>query len=88
MRADAVYEGGVLKLLEPLDLEENEHVVVSVTRGNETEGKPYVDVAFTERLRKEMESEPPAPSIEEVREIMSTIPGNWSEDVIAGRGEY
>ncbi len=88
MRADAVYEGGVLKLLEPLDLEENEHVVVSVTRGKESSGKPYVDVAFTERLRKEMENEPRAPSIEEVRRITSKTEGKWSDAVNADCGKY
>jgi predicted DNA-binding antitoxin AbrB/MazE fold protein len=83
MRADAVYEGGVLKLLEPLDLEENEHVVVNVTRATEPEYGPGVDVEFMEQLRKKAEGRPPAPSLKDVRKFTAKIPGNWSEDIVA-----
>jgi hypothetical protein len=28
------------------------------------------------------------PSLEEVRRMLAVIPGNWSDDIIAERGEY
>jgi predicted DNA-binding antitoxin AbrB/MazE fold protein len=86
MRVDAVYESGVLKPLEPLDLAENERVVVSVTRASEQE-RSHIDHEYLERVRKEVAETGPAPSLEEVRRILSKIPGNMSDDLIAEREE-
>ena len=41
-----------------------------------------------DRARAEVAGRTDIPSIEEVRCMLAAIPGNWSDDIIAERGEY
>jgi predicted DNA-binding antitoxin AbrB/MazE fold protein len=86
MRVDAVYESGVLKPLEPLDLAENERVVISVMRASEQD-RSHIDHEYLERVRKEVAESGPVPSLEEVRRILSKDTSSWSEAIIAEREE-
>ena len=47
-----------------------------------------LDVALVERARAEVAGRTDIPSIEEARRMLAAIPGNWSDDIIADRGEY
>jgi predicted DNA-binding antitoxin AbrB/MazE fold protein len=87
MRVDAVYENGVLKPLQPLDLAENEHVSVTVIQAAQAPGSPHLDIAYLENLEKELLTAGPAPGIEEVRRRLSKIPGSMTADFIAERKE-
>ena len=86
MQVEAVYEDGVLKPLQPLDLTEHEHVVVSVTKVSPTPGPP-LDIEFLERLRTELRDAGPAPGLDEVRRRLAKIPGSMTDDFIAERGD-
>ena len=83
---EAVYENGVLRPLSPVRLAESETVHVRISTGNM--GLSQLDVAVVERARTELARRPAVPSLEEVRQVAAVIPGNWSDDIIAERGEY
>jgi predicted DNA-binding antitoxin AbrB/MazE fold protein len=80
---NAVYEGGVLRPLEPLDLAENEQVVITVAHNGPDDS---IDREYLDDLRKRLEGAPAAPGLEEVRRMMSKIPGSLSDEIIASRG--
>lgn len=85
MMVDAVYENGVLRPLQPLDLPEHEHVIVSVTKVSRDADVPQVDVEFIESLRKGLLRAGPPPGIEEVRRRLARIPGSMAADFITER---
>jgi predicted DNA-binding antitoxin AbrB/MazE fold protein len=86
LQVDAVYENGVLRPLQPLDLKEHEHVVVSVVKTEGTSNGPRLAVEYIERLKREL-GDDPIPSLEEVRNRLSKIPGSMADEIIAQRGE-
>lgn len=59
---------------------------VRISTGNT--GMSQLDAALIERARTELARRPAVPSIEEVQQAAAVIPGNWSDDIIAERGEY
>ncbi len=80
----AVYENGVLRPLEPLSLPEHREVEVSVS---EVPAEPQ-DEILDEEYHKSLEGvEAPEVSLEEVRRILSKIPGSLSDEFIAERDE-
>lgn len=83
---EAVYENGVLRPLSPVRFAESETVHVRISTNNE--GGSQLDVAMIDRARAEVAGRADIRSIEEVRRMLAGIPGNWSEDIIADRGEY
>jgi predicted DNA-binding antitoxin AbrB/MazE fold protein len=74
----AVYQNGMLKPLQALDLAENEHVVVTITQEAN-------DADFVQGLRRRLAGAEPAPGLEEVRRRLSKIPGSMTADFIAER---
>jgi predicted DNA-binding antitoxin AbrB/MazE fold protein len=87
MQVDAIYENGVLKPLQPLDLAENEHVMVTVVKTTSASDSPQLDIAYIESLGRELRNFGPAPGLEEVRRRLSKIPGSMTADFIAEREE-
>jgi predicted DNA-binding antitoxin AbrB/MazE fold protein len=88
---EAVYENGVLRPLSPVRLSESETVHVRISTGDtgmSQLGISQLNVALIERARAELASRAAVPSIEEVQQAAAVIPGNWSDDIIAERGEY
>jgi predicted DNA-binding antitoxin AbrB/MazE fold protein len=83
---EAVYENGVLRPLSPVRLAESETVHVRISTG--AAGMSHLDRALVERARTEPARRPSVPSVEEVQQAAAIIPGNWSDDIIAERGEY
>ena len=86
VRVDAVYENGVLRPLQPLDLKEHEQVVLSVVKAEGESKGPRLAVEYIERLKTEL-GDDPIPSLEEVRKRLSKIPGSMADEIIAQRGE-
>ncbi len=86
LQVDAVYENGVLRPLQPLDLTEHEQVRVSVVKTTAS-GRSSLAMDFIERLRREQHDAEPAPGLEEVRRRLAKIPGSMAADIIAERGE-
>ena len=78
VHVDAVYEGGVLRPLQPLDLREHEHVTVTVTKHDDA---PLV--ASTEF--SDVASEATPPGIEVVRARLSRITESMASAVALSR---
>jgi len=87
IEVDAVYENGFLKLLQPLDLAEHEHVLVTVTKTTPAPAAPPLDITYIEGLQRELQDLEPAPGIQEIRRRLSKIPGSMTADFIAEREE-
>jgi predicted DNA-binding antitoxin AbrB/MazE fold protein len=85
LQVDAVYENGVLRLLQPLDLTEHEHVVESVVKGTAS-GRSSLAVEYIGRIKREQQDATQAPCIEEIRRL-AKIPGSMASEIVANRGE-
>jgi predicted DNA-binding antitoxin AbrB/MazE fold protein len=85
MQVDAVYQNGMLKPLQSLDLAENERVVVSITQEASPAELDQLDADFVQGLRRRLAGAEPAPGLEEVRRRLSKIPGSMTADFIAER---
>jgi predicted DNA-binding antitoxin AbrB/MazE fold protein len=85
IEVDAVYQNGILRPLQPLDLAENERVVVSITQEANDAGLGQLDADFIQVLRRRLAGALPAPGLEEVRRRLSKIPGSMTADFIAER---
>lgn len=83
---EAVYENGVLRPLSPVRLAESETVHVSISTCDT--GLSQLDASLVERARTELARRPAVASLEEVQQAAAVIPGNWSDNIIAERGEY
>lgn len=77
---DAIYENGVLRPLEPVDLEEHQQYSIDIMRAEGDE--PVLDEEFIESCAPEDGKEV---TIEEVRQALSSIPGSLSDDIRAER---
>ncbi len=81
----AVYENGVLRLLEPVSLTENAQVTVTIANESSTAGdQAWLDVEFHAACALESD---PSVSLEEVRAALAKIPGSMTADFIAERDD-
>jgi hypothetical protein len=78
----AIYEKGVLRPLEPLDLREQQ--VVHVTVSDEAPPEPWLDAECLAACAGEADD---AVSLEAVRAALAKIPGSMTEDFVAERDE-
>jgi predicted DNA-binding antitoxin AbrB/MazE fold protein len=85
-QVEAVYENGVLRPLQPLDLTEHEQVVISVARMAPTPNPSAPASEYVERLRTELATAGPAPGREEVRRRLSKITDSMADEIISARG--
>ena len=83
----AVYENGVLRPLQPLDLNKHERVIVSVVKHAPPEGRSHLDVEYIERIRTQLQEAEEPSMLETVRERLSKIPGSMAAEIVADRGE-
>lgn len=79
-KLQAVYEKGVLRPLEPLDLRDQQCVSVTIT--DEASTEPWLDSEYLAACAQETDD---AVSLEEVRAALAKIPGSLTEDFIAER---
>jgi predicted DNA-binding antitoxin AbrB/MazE fold protein len=84
-QVEAVYERGVLRPLEPLTLGESQRVKLTIS--DASTGSYSRDLEFVEKAKAEVAAMNHVPSIEEVLQIMSKIPGSLAEDFAAEREE-
>ncbi|MBI1918922.1 MAG: antitoxin family protein [Planctomycetes bacterium] len=76
----AIYEKGVLRPLEPLDLSEQQRVTIAVS--DEAPAEPWLD---TECLAAAAAEADDTVTLEEVRAALAKIPGSLTADFIAER---
>jgi predicted DNA-binding antitoxin AbrB/MazE fold protein len=81
----AIYENGVLRPLEPVNLSENTKVTLTI--GNATRGageEEWLDLEFHASCAKEAD---PIISLEAVRAALAKIPGSMTDDFITERDD-
>ena len=77
-RLEAIYENGVLRLLQPVDLQEHQRVLVTLSAPEEE----WLDIEFMESCTAQVREHVP---LERIHQILSTISGSLAEDIIAER---
>ena len=82
---EAVYENGVLRPLEPLNLDEHQRVTVTVTDVSDDPLRAHLDIEYMERLKKEVADLDRIPTLEEVRAVTSKDKTSWAKAVFAQR---
>jgi predicted DNA-binding antitoxin AbrB/MazE fold protein len=87
LQVEAVYENGVLRPLQPLDLSEQEHVMVSVVKAAAASQRSHLDAEYIDRVKREQRDAGKAPGLEEVRRRLAKIPGSMAAEIVAERGE-
>lgn len=85
-QVEAVYENGVLRPLAPITLNESQRVKITIVGPDA--GQDLLDAELLERARAEVSAMASRPTIEQVRVLLSTIPGSVADAVIAERGEH
>ena len=81
---EAVYQNGVLRPLEPLNLPENERVTVTVTNADRPLDDDLIDTEFLAYCDTQADDSVP---LEAVREALAKIPGSLTDDIRAERDE-
>jgi predicted DNA-binding antitoxin AbrB/MazE fold protein len=81
---EAVYQNGVLRPLEPLNLPENERVTVTVTNADRPLDDDLIDTEFLAYCDTQADD---TVSLEAVREALAKIPGSLTDDIRAERDE-
>ncbi len=84
-QVEAVYENGLLRPLHPLNLKESARVQLSIS-----EADPYpdrTDYALLEYARARTAALTHIPTLEEVQQRLSKIPGSLAESIAADRAE-
>ncbi len=81
-QVEAVYENGLFRPLEPLTLEEQQHVTVIIEDAPKGSAEPWIDHEYRAALEASVE---PEPTIEAVRKALSPISGSLSDAVRAER---
>ena len=74
----AVYEHGVLRPLEPVDLKENQQVAVTISDSPDDFVNAWLDHEYMAAVDACHE---PEPSLEEVRAALAKVPGKLSDDI-------
>ena len=77
----------MLRILEPLPLEEHQRVTVVVTEAQALLERAHLDTDYLASIRKEAEGIDPIPTLEEIHRITSKDPSSWAEAVVAEREE-
>jgi predicted DNA-binding antitoxin AbrB/MazE fold protein len=84
----AVFEDGVLRPLEPLPLHEHDIVSLIIANGSASTDKPIDDFIDHDALAIAEREGQGAISLEQLHELLKSIPGSMSDVVIEERGEY
>jgi predicted DNA-binding antitoxin AbrB/MazE fold protein len=74
LQIDAVYENGVLRPLQPLDLKEHEHVLVSIVAAA---GRSSLAVHFIENIQGELAHAEPTPGLKKSGGGLPKFPDRW-----------
>jgi len=86
-KVEAIYENGVLRPLQPLNLSEQEHVIVSVVKAAPASGRSRLQADYIDRAKRSLPKVEATPGIEEVRRRLAKIPGSMAAEIIAERGD-
>lgn len=82
-RIRVIYENGVFRPLEPVDVAEHQQGTVTLV----DTAKPGVDWLDTDYMASSGYEEGEVPTLDEVRQALAKIPGSLTEDFRAERDE-
>jgi predicted DNA-binding antitoxin AbrB/MazE fold protein len=80
-RLEAIYENGVLRPLEPVNLLEHQRVIVTLSEPEED----WLDTEFMDSCAAEVREHV---SLETVHQILAKIPDSLTEAIIAERDDH
>ena len=86
-QVDAIYENGILRPLQPLDLKESVRVRLSVSAENPDPNDDIVDHAMVAYARAHVAGLENIPTHAEVRKMLSKMKGSLSATIISERGD-
>jgi predicted DNA-binding antitoxin AbrB/MazE fold protein len=86
-RVEAVYENGMLRPLEPLPLEEHQHVTVVISEARAAPERSHLDADYLAAVRAEVAAMGRIPTLEEIHKITAKDPSSWAEAISAEREE-
>lgn len=81
---EAIFQGGMLRPLQPLSLLEDQKVLVTVATIPETKEEEFLDEDFHRYCESHADY---SVTLEQVRKESSSIPGSLADDIIADREE-
>jgi len=85
MQLEAIYQGGgILRLLQPLDLPEGERVLLNLAAPPPVEDDDYLDTEYHRYCEQNADY---SVTLEEVRAALSKIQGSMADVIIAEREE-
>lgn len=82
---EAVYENGVLRPLEPLSFPEHERLTITVHDPDDDPLASLIDQEFLRTATEHVRNAKTVPTLEEVRAMLSNLPGSLSADIISDR---
>ncbi len=68
-QVEAVYENGVLRPLEPLPLQEHQHVTVMISEAHAAIERTHMDMDYLAALRAEVAAVGPFATLDEIRKM-------------------
>jgi predicted DNA-binding antitoxin AbrB/MazE fold protein len=86
-QVEAVYENGMLRPLEPLPLEEHQHVTVMITEARPTAERSQMDQDYLATVKAEVSALPRIPTLEEIHKITGKDPTSWADTILGEREE-
>lgn len=86
-QVEAVYENGMLRPLEPLSLEEHQHVTVVISEAHAVPERSHMDADYLAAVRAEVAAMGSIPTLDEIHRITSKDPSSWAEAIVAEREE-
>jgi predicted DNA-binding antitoxin AbrB/MazE fold protein len=82
---EAIYEKGILRPLQPVDLRENQRVTLTITeQENARPGGDWLDVEYLQSCAGEADE---SLTLEAVHQALSKIPGSLTDDFVAERDD-
>ena len=84
---EAIYQGGVLRPLQPLSLLEDQKVLVTVATIPVKDDDDFLDTDLHRYCEERAKTKDPSITLERVRQELASIPGSMSDDIIADREE-
>ena len=84
---EAIFQGGVLRPLQPLFLSEDQKVLLTVATIPETNEDDFLDTDLHRYCENSAKTKDPGITLESVRQELASIPGSMSDDIIADREE-
>ena len=84
-QVDAVYENGILRPLEPLALEEHQHVTVVISEAQAGPQRSHMDVDYLAAVRADVAAMTHVPTLEEIQALTARDPNSWAEAIGAER---